>query len=240
MTKESTITKSRRVLRKVIKALSFGIALVIAVLIVAHFAWKYSGSSKWELELDKNGIKVYSLKSPGSTLKQVKGVTQIKTRLNRIVAAMTNSSTEGCRKWDANCTAGEVLEPWNPETLRMIQYFRSDFPRPFSPRDLVLKTQVSQDPQSKVVLVQVTALSDRLPPNPCCLRVTHVNNTWQYTPLENGEIEVEFVGDYDFGIPYFMFNRLVPQNLYDLLSQVGKIFNDEEYQRAEFAFLKEP
>ena len=62
-----------RVLPKVLKVLSFGSALVLAILLVAHFAWKYSGSNKWELEINKNGVQVYALKSPGFTLKTIQG-----------------------------------------------------------------------------------------------------------------------------------------------------------------------
>jgi hypothetical protein len=240
MTKDSTTTRPRKVLRKVVRILSFGSGLLVAILFVAHFAWKYSGSNQWELELDKDGIKIYSLKVPGSTLKRFKGVTRIKSTLNRVVATMSDSSTEGCREFDPTCTAGQILEPWNTESLYFVRYFRLDFPRPFSPRDLVVRTQFSQDPRNKAVLVQVSALVGEVPLNPCCVRITHLYNNWRYTPLDNGEIEVEFSGDYDFGIPYVMFNRLVPGALYGLLSSLEGVFNEEKHQHTEFAFVKKP
>lgn len=240
MTNEKAVTRPGRVFRKAMKVLLFGAAFVVVVLIAAHFIWKYSGSGQWKPELDKNGIKVYSMKVSGSTLKQLKGVTRIRATMNGIAAAMTSTTTEGCRKFDPDCTAGEILEPWNSKDLYYVQYYRMNLKSPFSPRDLVLKTQLFQDPKSKAVSVHVTSLADRLPRDPCCLRVTHVNNSWRYTPLENGMIEVEFRGDYDFGFPYPLFNRLMPGGVYELLSHVEKIVNDKEYRRAEIAFVKEP
>jgi len=240
MTQEKTTTQPRSLLRKLVRILSFGVALLMAILVIAHFAWKYSGSNQWQLEQDRDGIKVYSMKSPGSTLKKFKGVTRIKSTLSRIVATMMDSSTEGCREFDPTCTAGDFLEQWNSKDQYFVRYFRLDFPRPFSPRDLVVKTQFSQDPQSKAVVVLVTALADGVPPKECCSRITHLNNTWRYTPVENGEIEVEFLGDYDFGMPYPMFNRLVPRALHGLLSEVERVFNEEKHQHTEFAFVKEP
>jgi hypothetical protein len=236
MTKNSPTSRWRKVLNKVVKVFSIGIALVLMALLVAHFVWKYSGSGEWKLELEKNGIKVYSMKRPGSTLIQVKGTTRVRTKLNNIVTAMMDSSPESCKKYDSDCDAREVLEQ---DSTHFVQYFRLNVKPPFTPRDLVLKTQMSQDPRNKAVFVQVTALADRVPPNACCLRVKHMNNTWLYTPVENGEIEVQFTGDYDFGIPYILFNHFVPGNLYGLLSEVEKIFNGEKYH-PEYAFVQEP
>ncbi|HEX6100287.1 MAG TPA: hypothetical protein VF432_28495, partial [Thermoanaerobaculia bacterium] len=59
----------------------YAAGLVVVVLTVAHFAWKYSGSNEWELWRDthvtpaynKKGVrllpvKVYKKKVPGKTL----------------------------------------------------------------------------------------------------------------------------------------------------------------------------
>lgn len=240
MTTENAITKPKRVLRKVAKALSFASALVMMILVVAHFAWKYSGSSKWELALDKNGVKVYALKSPGSTLKQFKAVARIKTTLNRAVAAMTDTSTEACAEFVPGCISGEILEPWNSQSLYYVQSYHLNFPFPFSDRDLVIKTQFSQDLQNKAVLVRCTALPNSLPQHAHSFRVTNMHNSWQFTPLEDGKLEVEFLGNYDIGMPYFMFNNASPYALSDLLPHLEGLFNKDKYQHADFAFVKNP
>jgi len=240
MTKENTITQPRKVLSNVVRLLSFGSALVIAILVVAHFAWKYSGSNKWELELDKHGVKVYALKSPGSTLKQFKAIARIKTTLNRVVAAMTDTSTEACAEFAPGCTSGAILEPWNPQTLYFIQSYHVNFPFPFSDRDLLIKTQFSQDLQNKAVFVQCTALPNKIPHDARSFRVTDLHNSWRFTPLEDGELEVEFLGNYDPGMPYLMFNNVVPDALSHLLPHLERLFNKDKYQHAEFAFVREP
>ena len=164
----------------------------------------------------------------------------MKTTLNRVVAAMMDTSSEACQEFAPGCTSGKVLEPWNSQSQYFIQSYRVVLPAPFSPRDLVIKSQFSQDLQSKAVLVKCTALPDMLPPNACCVRVKHMHNSWRYTPLENGEIEVEFLGDYDPTIPYFMFNQVVPGALEGLLGHMESFFNKEKYQQADFAFVREP
>src|SRR5947199_1888486 len=80
VTKENT-SRATRVLGTVLKYAAFGGAIVLAILVAAHFAWMYSGSNQWELAIDQNGIKIYTLKARGQLVKRLKGVTQVKTTL---------------------------------------------------------------------------------------------------------------------------------------------------------------
>ena len=239
MTIDSTNTMPKKRLGKA-RVLSLASALVVAILVMAHFAWKYSGSNKWELARDKNGVQVYSLKVPGVAKKQFKAVTRIKTTLNRVAAAMTDTSSEACKEFFPSCISGDVLEPWSPQSQYFIQAFRVELPRPFSPRDLVVKTEFSQDPQSKSMLVRCTALPDRLPENACCVRIKNMHNSWRFTPAENGEIEVEFSSNSESPVPYFLANLLAPTTGTRFLGRLEKFYNKEKYQHAEFAFAKEP
>ena len=234
------MTQPRRTSRKVEKALLFGSALVLAILVVAHFAWKYSGSNKWELIQEKNGVKVYALKVPGATREQFKAVGRIKTTLNQVVATMTDTSADACKQFVPGCVGGQILKPWDSQSLNVIQAFRVDLPRtPFSSREYVIKTQFSRDPQSKWLMVECTALPGVIPPNACCVRVTDMHNSWRFTPLENGELELEFLQNADIGAPYWLYNRITRASLSRLPAHAERVFNKEKYAHAEFAWLKE-
>ncbi|HYK05697.1 MAG TPA: hypothetical protein VE974_28365 [Thermoanaerobaculia bacterium] len=215
----------------------FGTALIMATLAVAHFAWKYSGSNKWELVQDKKGVQFYELKVPGETRKQFKVVGRVKTTLNRIVATMTDTSPKACAQFVPGCVGGEILKQWDSQSLNYVQSFRINFKRVFSPREMVIKTQFSQDPQTKALLIECTAVP--APPNDCCVRVSDVNNTWRYTPLGNGQLQVEFVSNYDPGVPYFIYNRIIPRGLTGIPRHVERVFNKEQYGQTEFAWLNE-
>ena len=239
MTSETTAVKKRSLLGKLFNiAMVSGVVLIVGALI-AHMAWKYSGSNQWELELDKNGVKVYSLKSPGSTLKKFKMTTRVKTTLNRAVAALSDHSLENCKDWIPGCASSTSIEPWNPQGLYSINAYRVELPFPFSPRDLVLKDQYSQDPQSKAVTVHVMAIPNVLAENDCCVRVRHMHNVWHWTPLKDGEVELEIVSDLDTRLPYIMANGRV-DNLYRFGSRMQTLLDKEQYQSQKFDFIKEP
>jgi START domain len=239
MTKVNMPSQPKRVLRKVGKVLLFGIALVITILVSSHFAWKYSGSKEWKLEVDENGIQVYSLKVPGSALKRFKAVGRVKTTLNRAVAEMISTDLQDCAEWMGSKCEIESLQPWNPQDMSHISFYRINYSSPFSPREFVLKVQVSQDPQSKAVLVEFIAIPDKLPRNKCCLRVENMHNSWRFTPLENGEVEVELQTNVDEGLPYLIVNRNSPRMLHGLFTILEQRYNREKWLRAKLDLVKE-
>ncbi len=233
------MTEPTKKSRKILKILTFGCVLVIAALVVAHFAWKYSGSNTWKLIQEKNGVTIYALKVPGATLQQFKAVFRIKTTLNRVVATMTDHSTEGCRKFVPGCIAGPVLKEMDPQNLNFIQSYRIVFKRFFAPRDFVGRGQFSQDPQSRVLVADFLTLPGLVPLDPCCVRVTKMHNTWRFTPLGDGQVEVEWVANYDPGLPYWAFNLLSPIGLPAFRARAERVFNSEKYQHQQFAWIKE-
>jgi hypothetical protein len=235
--KGNNMTQQKKVSRKIGKVLTYGGAFAVAVLVVAHFAWKYSGSGQWELWRDKKGVKIYSMKVPGSTRLHFKTVTQIHAKLDSIVAAMTDTTTEGCRNFIPTCTSGPVLKPWDAQSLNYVQAYRIGVKPPFSPRDLVIKTQVSHDAKTRAVQMDMTAVPELVGTDSCCVRMTEMNNRWRFTPLDNGMVEVEFTQNDDPRVPYFMYNRAIPIGLTWLRRNTEQVFNKEKYRSAQFAFL---
>src|SRR6266508_3764128 len=100
---------------KIAKFVSLGALTLVVILSIAPFAWKRSGSNQWELEIDKDGVKVYSSKSPDSPLNKFKAVTRIKTTLSRAVASMLDPDLENCVDWNKLCVIVQSVEPWNPQ-----------------------------------------------------------------------------------------------------------------------------
>src|SRR5215468_1513549 len=109
---------------KITKFLSLGALTLIAILFISHLVWKSSGSNEWELKIDKGGVKVYTLKSPGSSLKRLRAVTRVKTTLNRAVAAMMDTDVQNCAEWIPGCVSSKSIEPWNAQGLYYTQFYQ--------------------------------------------------------------------------------------------------------------------
>jgi hypothetical protein len=238
MRKENVIGKPS-IMRRVLRALLFATGFVAVSLALAHVIWKYSGSSEWKQEIDRNGVKVYSLKAPGSTLKQFRAVTRVKTTLNHSIGPMVMTDLATCAEWVPGCNSMTLIEPWNARAMRSEWMWDIDFGAPFSRREFLLKTLVTADRQRKVVQVDNVAYPDELPRNACCFRVVNMHNTWRYTSLGDGEVQVEMVERMDAGLPYFMFNRQGGEGMYQLFSNLPVLLNDAKYKNAKFDFIDE-
>jgi len=222
----------RKVLRTISKVLLIGTGLLVAGLLVAHLVWKYSGSGQWEQVLSKNGVTIYARKNPGSTLKEFKGVRTVKTTLNTAVAAMKSTDIEDCADWIPGCASGMDVERWNPQGKYFIHYYHVNYGGPFSPREFLLKTHFTRTAE-KGVLVEFTALPNLLPRHDCCYRIEDMHNSWRYTPLANGDVQVELQVHMDHGLPYFMINRGAPYGLYSLFSELPRLINKDKFTHAD-------
>ncbi len=230
MTNESPAIQKRSRLQKVFRVLAIGCLLVVVVGVAAHFAWKYSGSNEWKLKIDEKGIKVYSRKTPGSTLTDIKAVGRFKTNLG---IAMLSIVAVDCSDWLPGPCTGKNIEPYDLKDEATTDFFVGQMPYPLSPREWLFRTQFSEDAKTKAILMEVNAVPDLFPRNECCFRVSLLNNRWLLTPVENGEVEVEIILHTDEGVPYFLVNAIKPRGAYKLFEDLPRQFNKEKYKNAK-------
>jgi hypothetical protein len=232
-------------MKKAGKAILFGTALLIAVGYAANLAWTISGSNKWELEIDKNGVQVYSFKAPGSYRTQVKGVTRGNYTQSQIVASLMldNSSLENCKEWIPVCVDLKVLEPYDAKAQGDAVFWTLELMPPlFKNREYVIKSRAVQDPKTKVVAIDIMAAANKVPLNDCCVRITHIHNRWQITNVEKGEVEIQLIQDVSMGgfFPDFLLNLGVAEETYKLLhSKLPGLLNKEKYRNAKFDYIDE-
>lgn len=234
MKKTDSKTKSKK--SKFKKILLYGSLSLIVILVISHFIWKSSGSGQWELKKDKDGVKVYCLKSSGSTLIKCKSIGQIPYHtLAGIVKLMRDPDV--CE--DVGCYDSYIIESPGPE---LIYYtFKMDFFFPLKAREYVVKSEYYQNPETKEILVNFIAAPDKLPPNDCCVRVLHMKNTWRFTPLDNGMAEVEFVFDEDEGgnFPYFLANLFAPILASAAITELPELLQKEKFLNAKLDYVEE-
>jgi hypothetical protein len=204
------------------------VCLSLATMVVAaHLIWKYSGSGKWELHHQADGITVYSMKKPGSVMKQFKGVAKVRGTVPLAMALSIDEKiyTEICQ-W-AGCVGARVLE--QPDEQHQLIFFRMDYPFQFQPREYLAAQRLSRVPGTDTLLVEVNAAPGKLPLHDCCIRVEHMNNTWRYTPLASDEVQIEYTVDVDDGgyFPYVLANLGAPQFVGGMLSQMQGMFDKE-------------
>jgi len=210
---------------------------LVAVLVIAHVAWNRSGSNQWELAIDENGVKVWTLKTPGSNVVMVKATTTIQSRLAGMVKLLED--LESCV--DAQCYDAKVIEPVQSVPGRYAAYIRFKFDVPgFNTQDFVLFQEHYQDPASKKLEINLLAAPNRIARDECCVRVKHLHNNWKITPRQNGRLDIEFTQDTDMeGLPYFLVNFALKAGTHEIMSGMQKLMDMDKYKHAKVDYIQE-
>jgi hypothetical protein len=207
---------------------------LMALYFVGRLVWRFSGSNQWELEREERGVKMYYWKTPGIDVKKYKGVVRIHSQL----ATLVKMTQDPDLCLDAGCKEAKMLERVDDQ----LQYysFKFNLPAPFKPREFVVREQYYQNPKTKDVLLEVVGAPDKIPPNDCCFRVSDINNTWRFTPLGKGEVEVEWMVNMNEGgfLPDLFLNKR-SRAMFPLLHGLQAMADRQKYQNAKFDFVKE-
>ena len=192
----------------------------------------------WKLEKDKNGILVYTRKPAGSEYKEVKAITNIKTSLSSLVAALIDVPSH--TSWIYKCEKAEVLE--HVSDTEQYCYTVSDAPWPADNRDIVYQFTVSQDHTTKVVTTNSKSSPDYIPEKKKLVRVYEFNTHWIFTPLENGTVQVLYQAHINPAgiIPPWVFNMSVVAGPYKTILNLMEVVKKDQYRNARFGFIKEP
>ena len=232
----TSINKPRRWFRKSIKVLGIASISVVFLYFFAGLIWTFSGSNQWELAAEKNGVKVYTLKMPGSDILQVKGVTRYRSTLAAAVKINTTNNT-------LVEVGAKGIGDLGGDDQAKYSTFRFNLGFPFQPREYVTRTQIYQNPITKTVLVETWAAPDKMPPNPCCFRVNELHNSQRITPLGNGELEWEYTMNQNMGgfFPNFLENRGRVGIMYIWMPLIQKWLLEPKYnyQAAKFSWIQE-
>ncbi|CAB3765850.1 hypothetical protein [Paraburkholderia humisilvae] len=220
------------------KYVLYGVPLLIALAVVAHWTWVASGSNEWRLAKDEDGVQLWTLKTPGSGLLLVKAHTRIKSSLDGMVKLLEDLNS--CV--DAHCYDGAVIEhlPMVPGRYAAYVTFKFDITG-LKTRQYVLLQEHSQDPRTGAMTIHILAAPDRLPPDPCCVRIAHLNNTWRLRPLPDGELDIEFTQDTDLGgLPDVLANVALTAGTYQILRGMQDLMNMNKYRNARVDSLARP
>jgi hypothetical protein len=226
--------KALRVVRRVFLP---GVLGLIIVSTAAHFVWKSSGSNEWKLVRDENGIQVFTLKSPGSTLLKVRGRTQVKTSLSSGVFLFRGDPSTNEDFGGKNLKIFERIE--TPAVYLAYFSVEQPMPPPFGTKELVCLLNYAQDKNTKEVVINVQAAPSKTPPTPTTSRVTHLNNIFRLTPLSNGEVVWDVTADVDMGLFYPLSNMAMPEFVFRGLSDQRKLVLTEKYQKAKLVSVQE-
>jgi hypothetical protein len=164
-------------------------------------------AQSWDFIKEKDGIKIYTRKDPGKSLKSYKGVANIKAPAENIFAMIEDVNNTDW--WDKNLTQIKVL--MYEKNKRAQYYLVYDLPWPVTDRDLYAEAVVTIDPVTGVSKITAGPLHGTFSENKDLLRIKEYRQIWTITPLGKNLSQVLLEGYVDpaGSIPDWITNLII-------------------------------
>jgi hypothetical protein len=222
------------------RILTFGgvaLALLFPLLAVVNYLWLVSGTNEWKLRDDRNGIRIWTQKTPGNPLLKGRAQFQVRSTLGGIVKIVYDREVHRANNM---MNVNFIEAQHSPGYFGVFNSFRQDMPGPLQAREFVLLSEHVQDPKTKAIELNAMAAPNKIPPSDCCVRIVHLHNRYTVTPRGDGYVDIDFFWDIDLGgaLPYALQNVALPGALYKAMDDFRNLI--AKYNGDTVDYIAEP
>lgn len=199
------------------------------------FSFTVNSQDDWELQKEKNGIKVYTQSRAGSDMKAFKSITEIDTEIENLVAVCKDVAA--FPEWQDATKVAKILEAKGE--IAHVHYLEFAAPWPVCNRDNITQFTYQFNPSDQSVRVQITTLPDYLPEKEGIVRIRQSSGYYLFEPLSNGKIQVTHSAHADpaGSIPAWVSNSVVVDTPFKTLTNLKKQVKKAKYQGKTYAFM---
>jgi hypothetical protein len=174
----------------------------------------------WNLVRDQDGIKIYTFKEAGKSLKSFKGITDIPAPAQKVFAVIENVNDNAW--WGANISQVKVMI--YEKNKRSEYYLEYRLPWPLSNRDLVVEVKVNTDTVNQIYRTLANHLPGVVPLYPGKVRIPNYHQSWTVTPSAPGmsHVILEGYADPSGNIPDWITNLAMVDTPDNLLRELRK------------------
>ena len=191
-----------------------------------HYSKTVQTDLEWELKKEKNNVKVFIRASDGSNIMEIRVLSSVKASVEKLVETLYNIDSHP--EWVANLETTKILEKVNDREI--YYYYQADVPWPFSNRDDVMRFVMEEDPDNGSATIIFSGHPDYIPKKDKIVRLTLNKGYWKFTPLSNGETEIEYVffTDEGKGYPKWIINMFIVDGPYNMILNLKEFVNKDQ------------
>ena len=191
----------------------------------------------WKLKKDKNGIKVYSRKTPNFKFEEIKVDCIFEGKISQLAAVILDVKKQ--YQWVYKTAKSELLKQVTNADL--FYYSEIECPWPFHNRDLIARMTITQNTSTKILSIVAKSVDNYLPSKKNLVRVKYSNALWTITPLNNAQFKVEYKIQIDpgDGVPAWILNMFATNGPYESFKNLKDKIMLPAYAAAKFPFIKD-
>jgi hypothetical protein len=176
----------------------------------------------WNFIKEKDGIKIYTRKETGKSLKSYKGVTDVNAPAEKVFAMIEDVNNTDW--WDKNLNQIKVLK--YEKNKRAQYYLVYDLPWPVTDRDLCVNVTVTLDPVTGEGRVMAGPLHGVIPEKNDKVRIRDYRQIWTVIPAGTNMCHVILEGFVDpaGSIPDWISNSVIVDSPLKVIGGIRKRF----------------
>jgi hypothetical protein len=157
-------------------------SLFVLVLSVFLFA---SSENEWKKEFDKNGVKIYTRNASGSSVKEYRGIVEVKAPIDKCVNHVQDLKKFSKIAYKTNYS--EIIK--KNSDAEWFMYCVVDFPWPYDDRDFVAKYNLYNlgEGKTKIKFYTVNAVLDK---KPGLERMQGLSGSWLFESLSDNSTRI--------------------------------------------------
>lgn len=174
----------------------------------------------WNLEKDKNGIKVFSSAVPNSAFEAIKVEGNFTGSYSKLISILTNVPLFST--WIYHSKKSRVIQQYSP--LEFIYHTETEMPWPMSNRDAVIRLKIITDSLPKFLIITGRSEPGLVPLTPGLVRIKHYVADWKVTQVSNKTIHINYQVEVDpeGNVPGWIANMFVGKGPYESFSNLAK------------------
>ena len=177
-------------------------------------------AQSWVFVKEQDGIKLFTRKEEGSSLKSFKGIMDVTSSMDKVCNLIGNVNNHDW--WDENLRQIKVLKY---EKDKYFQYYLIyHVPWPFTDRDLCVEAKETADPLTGRRTITATPLTNTVSETQDLIRIKKYWQKWTIQPMENGVIRLTLEGFVDpaGNVPSWLYNMVIVETPLKVMRRVKK------------------
>jgi hypothetical protein len=197
-------------------------ARFIFLLLTLAFGSFCLSAQEWQLDQEKDGIRIYTMRDTASSFKAYKGETEIRAEINEVSAIIED--VELFSKCDDDVDEIRMLDQKKGRWLKY--YVVYNLPWPFQNRDLCVESMIADDTATRTRTITSSSIPEAVPPRENTVRIVNYWQRWSLQKKDNGLIHVVLEGFADpaGGIPAWIANLAITDTPMNILKSVRERF----------------
>jgi hypothetical protein len=194
-----------------------------------------SAQIKWHLNSEKDGMKIYTSSVPDSKIKAVKVECVFHATLSQLASVLLDVNT--APEWLYHTKSASLVKQVSPSEI--YYYSEISLPWPAQNRDFVAHLTITQNPVTKVMIIDGPSVTGYVPVKAGIVRVNNSTGYWIITPLANGQIRVEYSLHVDPGgsLPAWLVNMFATEGPFKMFKNLKSQLENPAYKNAQLPFI---